>query len=208
MRRLAAGLGLLVAAAGIGIALWPTDLLGECPVLEAKPAAAAAVVSTPGAAEVHDGGAAPPRGRRWTLPPWMRHVWPYVAARRAIDSIGAAYDGDGVRLFQRADLARYDGSDPGLPLLLAIDGDVFDVTDKGYHFYGPGMGYSVFVGRDSSRALALGSLLQADIDAGGDVSDFTDDQRRALQEQHDFYRGKYVLYGRLVDAAAAAPPRH
>lgn len=194
-RKLAAALGLLVAAVGIGVALWPTDLLGECPVLEGRDDAVAR--APPAAVAAASGGG--DVARKWALPPWVRYVWPYVVARRAWDVWGARYDGDGVRLFKASDLAAYDGTDPGLPVLLGVDGEVFDVTDKGYHFYGPGAGYHIFAGRDSTRALALGSLRKYDLELGGDVSDLTPSQLRAVADQHKFYREKYVLYGRLED---------
>ena len=52
-----------------------------------------------------------------------------------------------------AELAKFNGSDPYRPLLLAVRGRVFDVT-PGRAFYGPGAGYSVFAGREVARALA------------------------------------------------------
>ena len=41
----------------------------------------------------------------------------------------------GERLYTVAELAKYDGTDPEKPILLAFNGDVFDVT-KGKQFYG------------------------------------------------------------------------
>lgn len=50
------------------------------------------------------------------------------------------------------ELARHDGSDEQLPILLSVRGVVFDVT-KGRDFYGPDGAYP-FGGRECSRALA------------------------------------------------------
>ena len=199
MRKIAAGLGMLVAAAGVGIALWPADLVGECPVLEGREDAAARAPPLPAAAAGSSSDTAA-ASRKWALPPWLRHVWPYVAVRRAVDGIGARYDGDGLRLFRREELEAYDGTDPGLPVLLGVDGEVFDVTDIGYHFYGPGAGYHVFAGRDATRPLALGTLSAADVAAGSITCDFSPAQLRAVAEQLKFYREKYPLYGRLEDS--------
>ena len=49
-----------------------------------------------------------------------------------------------------SELSKYNGSDPSLPIYVAIKGDVFDVS-KNTASYGPGAGYSVFAGKDSSR---------------------------------------------------------
>lgn len=49
-----------------------------------------------------------------------------------------------------SELAKYNGSDPSLPIYVAIKGDVFDVS-KNTSSYGPGAGYSVFTGKDSSK---------------------------------------------------------
>ncbi|KAJ1926356.1 hypothetical protein EC988_010307, partial [Linderina pennispora] len=54
-------------------------------------------------------------------------------------------------VYTQSELAMYNGSNPDLPLLLAVKGDVYDVTD-GWGFYGPGSTYHIFAGRDSSRA--------------------------------------------------------
>jgi hypothetical protein len=93
---------------------------------------------------------------------------------------------------------------PACRVYLGVAGDVFDVTDLGAHFYGPGAGYSVFAGRDSTRSLALGSLKQEDLERGGDVSGV---DAKTVQEQHEFYSGKYKLVGVLAPTPtpSAAP---
>ncbi|KAK6914094.1 Cytochrome b5-like heme/steroid binding domain [Dillenia turbinata] len=52
------------------------------------------------------------------------------------------------------ELRAYDGSDPCKPLLMAIKGQIYDVSPSRM-FYGPGGPYAIFSGRDASRALAL-----------------------------------------------------
>lgn len=49
-----------------------------------------------------------------------------------------------------SELAKHDGSDPSLPIYVAIKGDIFDVTAN-KDAYGPGAGYSVFTGKDASK---------------------------------------------------------
>ncbi|BGP24510.1 hypothetical protein JCM10295v2_003428 [Rhodotorula toruloides] len=54
-------------------------------------------------------------------------------------------------------LALHDGSKPSqYPLYIAIDGDVYDVSDGGMRNYGPGGAYSAFAGRDAARAFVTG----------------------------------------------------
>nr|XP_027065094.1 membrane-associated progesterone-binding protein 4-like isoform X2 [Coffea arabica] len=61
------------------------------------------------------------------------------------------------RLFSAEELSFYNGSDPQLPIYLAIVGSVFDVT-KGKSHYGAGGGYNHFAGRDASRAFVSGNF--------------------------------------------------
>jgi predicted heme/steroid binding protein len=52
--------------------------------------------------------------------------------------------------YTAAELSKYDGSDPSLPIYVAIKGDVFDVSTKP-DSYGKGAGYNCFAGKDASR---------------------------------------------------------
>ncbi|XP_042630337.1 neudesin-like isoform X3 [Cyprinus carpio] len=67
-----------------------------------------------------------------------------------------------VRLFTEEELQRYDGSEKGQPIYMAIKGVVFDVT-TGKEFYGKGAPYNALVGKDSTRAVAKMSLDPADL---------------------------------------------
>ncbi|RKF58464.1 Membrane steroid-binding protein 2 [Golovinomyces cichoracearum] len=58
---------------------------------------------------------------------------------------------EGPRLFTDDELKAYDGTDEHKPILLAINGTVYDVT-LGRRFYGPGGSYHFFAGKDASRA--------------------------------------------------------
>jgi predicted heme/steroid binding protein len=54
-----------------------------------------------------------------------------------------------------AELARYDGTDPTLPIYLAINASIYDVS-AGRPFYGPGGSYHFFAGKDATRAFVTG----------------------------------------------------
>lgn len=111
----------------------------------------------------------------------------------------------GLPLFTSDDLRLYTGAD-GYRILLGMNGNVYDVTDKGSQFYGPGTAYALFAGRDSTRCLALGSLDEADLKLGGYTGDFTAEQLKALEEQHQFYLGKYPVVGKLLRAQSEVEP--
>lgn len=57
-------------------------------------------------------------------------------------------------LIDPAYLAQCDGSNPGLPIYVAIRGQVFDVSIN-KDSYGPGKGYNVFCGKDSSKVSTI-----------------------------------------------------
>ncbi len=54
--------------------------------------------------------------------------------------------------FTVLELAKYDGTNPKLPIYMALDGKVYDVS-KGRKYYKPGAVYHFLVGRDSSTDL-------------------------------------------------------
>ncbi|RMD40338.1 hypothetical protein DV735_g4791, partial [Chaetothyriales sp. CBS 134920] len=63
------------------------------------------------------------------------------------------------------ELALFNGTDPELPIFLAINGTIFDVTE-GSRTYGPGGSYSAFAGKDATRAFVTGCFAE---DATGDL---------------------------------------
>ncbi len=52
-------------------------------------------------------------------------------------------------------LSEFDGSNPDKPILLALDGYVYDVSAGKADFYGEGEVYHELVGRDASKMLRL-----------------------------------------------------
>jgi len=105
----------------------------------------------------------------------------------------------GLKIYTIDELARHDGNDESLlpPLLLAVWGDVFDVSILGKDFYSPGMSYACFGGKDGTRALTLGSLDKEDVDSL-DISDFDANFFNMMIEQHAFYFKKYPRVGILI----------
>lgn len=56
-------------------------------------------------------------------------------------------------------LTRYDGTDPSLPILLALNGTIYDVS-AGSRVYGPGGSYHVFAGKDAARGFITGCFAE------------------------------------------------
>lgn len=57
------------------------------------------------------------------------------------------------------ELMRYNGEDPNLPVYVAVNGSVFDVSSNRIT-YGPGGGYGFFAGRDAARAYVSGCFAE------------------------------------------------
>ncbi len=57
-------------------------------------------------------------------------------------------------VFTEESLARYDGSDPTLPIYIGFDGFVYDVTG-GREFYEPGAAYDFLAGTDGTTLLKI-----------------------------------------------------
>lgn len=72
--------------------------------------------------------------------------------------------------FTLEELLKYNGSDSDKPILLALKGDVFDVS--AVDFYKPDGPYSKLAGRDASRALGRMDLSEEAI-TSSNLSDLT-----------------------------------
>ncbi|GMY19991.1 membrane steroid-binding protein 2-like [Fagus crenata] len=92
-------------------------------------------------------------------------------------------------------LRAYNGSDPNKPILMAIRGQIYDVSSS-RNFYGPGGPYAMFAGREASRALALLSFKPQDIN--GNLEGLDEPELGILQDWEDKFVEKYVKVGQLV----------
>ncbi|GJP54192.1 hypothetical protein CLOM_g13289 [Closterium sp. NIES-68] len=99
------------------------------------------------------------------------------------------------KLWRAEELAKYNGSQKGLPLLLGILGDVFDVS-KGKKHYGKGQGYNHFAGRDASRAFVSGNFSGDGLT--DDLEGLTGEQCIGIADWRDFYFKTYIHVGKLV----------
>ncbi|KAK4385008.1 Membrane steroid-binding protein 1 [Sesamum angolense] len=108
------------------------------------------------------------------------------------------------------ELKQYDGSDPKKPLLMAIKGQIYDVSQSRM-FYGPGGPYALFAGKDASRALAKMSFEQKDLN--GDLTGLGVFELEALQDWEYKFMSKYVKVGtvkstvQVSDSAAEGQAR-
>jgi predicted heme/steroid binding protein len=126
-----------------------------------------------------------------------------------------------------AELALHNGTDPSLPIYIAINNTVFDVS-AGRHTYGPGGSYSVFGGKHATRAFVTGCFAEdatndmrgveimyipveddaeEDLSSGHKKTRAEKDRREAkkkvlkeVEKWDKFYRDskKYFVIGRLV----------
>ncbi|KAM0945156.1 putative cytochrome b5-like heme/steroid binding domain-containing protein [Dioscorea sansibarensis] len=94
------------------------------------------------------------------------------------------------------ELRVYDGTDPKKPLLMAIKGQIYDVSQSRM-FYGPGGPYALFAGKDASRALAKMSFEENDLT--GDISGLGPFELEALQDWEYKFMSKYVKVGTIKE---------
>ncbi|KAI1364916.1 cytochrome b5-like heme/steroid binding domain-containing protein [Xylaria arbuscula] len=79
---------------------------------------------------------------------------------------------------------------------VAIKGKVYDVT--GNKMYAPGANYSVFVGKDASRALAKTSTKPEDVTP--EWRDLPEDQQKVLNDWITFFSKRYNIVGVVAGA--------
>ena len=84
------------------------------------------------------------------------------------------------------------------PIYIGADDKVFDVSFGGVTFYGPGGPYNKFAGRNASRALALMSLDEKDLD-NTSIADCTEKQIQTMNDWIKTFteRKGYPVVGRL-----------
>lgn len=100
--------------------------------------------------------------------------------------------------FTLEQLRSYDGIKSDGRILIAVLGRVFDVS-RSAEFYGPGGPYSVFAGRDASRALATFSV-DANLfkETYDDLSDLKPSQMDSVKEWEMQFLEKYPVIGKLL----------
>jgi membrane-associated progesterone receptor component len=101
------------------------------------------------------------------------------------------------RDFTVEELRPYDGTGADGRVLVAVNGNVYDVT-KGKRFYGPGGPYAAFGGRDASRGLATFSVTATDEIKYDDLSDLNSMEMESVREWEMQFKEKYDLVGKLL----------
>jgi len=111
---------------------------------------------------------------------------------------------DPERVLTVADLREHDGSGEvpegyaAAPIYIGADDKVFDVSFGGVGFYGPGGPYHKFAGRNASRALALMSLDETDLE-NASTADCTEKQIKTMNDWIKTFeeRKGYPIVGKL-----------
>jgi hypothetical protein len=94
----------------------------------------------------------------------------------------------GVKVWTAAELAKHNGSDAALPLMLVVMGQVFDVT-RGKEHYGEGSGYHIFVGQDASRAFVSGEF-EENKPGGHDATGMKESEMMGVDDWRRFYHNE------------------
>lgn len=83
------------------------------------------------------------------------------------------------------ELAKFDGSTPGSPIYVSINGSIYDVTSSA-RIYGPGGPYHAFSGKDSARAFVTGCYEKED--------ELTHDLRGLDEEEIEEQLGGWIRF--------------
>jgi len=103
---------------------------------------------------------------------------------------------NGPKEFTAEELSKYDGSDPDLPIYLAVKGKVYDVSSAA-HMYGKDKGYNGFAGRDASRAFLDLCFSVECLEVADDLNGLTEEQMKGIDDWAGFYtkEEKYPYVG-------------
>ncbi|KAJ1451932.1 cytochrome b5-like heme/steroid binding domain-containing protein [Pelagophyceae sp. CCMP2097] len=87
------------------------------------------------------------------------------------------------------------------PILIAVRGNIYDVSFGGKCHYGKGGPYHLFSGKDASRALAKMSFEKSDLPerAWPDLSDLPEKSLKILADWEKLFKRKYPCVGRVDD---------
>jgi membrane-associated progesterone receptor component len=99
--------------------------------------------------------------------------------------------------FTVQELKAFDGNQEDGRVLVAVNGNVYDVT-KGKRFYGPGGPYAAFGGKDASRGLATFSVTANEELEYDDLSDLSPAEMESVKEWEMQFKEKYDFVGRLL----------
>ncbi|TFK29272.1 cytochrome b5 [Coprinopsis marcescibilis] len=99
------------------------------------------------------------------------------------------------RLFSEVYLAKFNGEDPGKPIYISIDGEVYDVSAGSS--YKRGGSYDILAGREGARAFATGCFKEH---MTHDTRGLDEEERQGLEHWKNFYNNhpKYWKVGRLA----------
>lgn len=90
-------------------------------------------------------------------------------------------------------LALYNGTDETIPVYIAVNGTVWDVSSNRLT-YGPKGSYSFFAGKDCARAFATNCLNHLN----WDLRDITPEERRRLNGWIEWFDDKYFRVGEVI----------
>lgn len=131
-----------------------------------------------------------------------------LSGKFVTDSLVWGYDGKWVHwrtywpfegsgsLFTEEMLAKYDGSNPNLPIYLAIDGDVYDVSAN-RHTYGPGGSYHLMAGIDAARSFGTGCFKDH---RTHDLRGLDEGEMKGVEHWKAFFKrsDKYPFVGKVI----------
>lgn len=104
------------------------------------------------------------------------------------------------RDFTVQELKQYKGTGPDGRILIAVNGNIYDVTRRS-QFYGPGGPYEAFAGHDASRGLATFSLeTKEEYD---DLSDLNITEMNSIKEWDEQMKETYDYVGKLLKPGEA-----